>query len=147
MQVWFSIASVRIITLFIYYPISSVSVKHRVCNPSSHCKSRMISTFSTLLFFLLASTGRFFASASPTSSSDLNSRDQVNSEYDYVIIGGGTAGLTVADRLTESGKCMSSISFLHTTSRYTDQAFQDTVLVIEYGEFGNYHHVLLSCRY
>lgn len=38
---------------------------------------------------------------------------QVQNEYDYVIIGGGTAGLTVADRLTEDGKT--------------------TVLVIEYG--------------
>lgn len=25
-------------------------------------------------------------------------------EYDYVIVGGGTAGLTVGDRLTEDGK-------------------------------------------
>ena len=39
---------------------------------------------------------------------------QVQKEYDYVIIGGGTAGLTVADRLTEDGK--------------------STVLVIEYGQ-------------
>jgi ribulose 1,5-bisphosphate synthetase/thiazole synthase len=26
------------------------------------------------------------------------------STYDYIIVGGGTAGLTVADRLTENGK-------------------------------------------
>lgn len=30
----------------------------------------------------------------------------VKPEYDYVIVGGGTAGLTVADRLTENGRCM-----------------------------------------
>lgn len=29
----------------------------------------------------------------------------IKPEYDYIIVGGGTAGLTVADRLTESGKC------------------------------------------
>ena len=29
----------------------------------------------------------------------------VRSEYDYVVVGGGTAGLTVADRLTEDGRC------------------------------------------
>ncbi|KAK0616994.1 GMC oxidoreductase-like protein [Immersiella caudata] len=38
-------------------------------------------------------------------------------EYDYVIVGGGTAGLTVADRLTENGK--------------------NSVLVIEVGTFQN----------
>ena len=38
----------------------------------------------------------------------------VQESYDYVIVGGGTAGLTVADRLTEDGKT--------------------SVLVIEYGE-------------
>lgn len=31
--------------------------------------------------------------------------EDVQDEYDYVIVGGGTAGLTVADRLTESGEC------------------------------------------
>ncbi|KAK3331568.1 hypothetical protein B0T19DRAFT_380035 [Cercophora scortea] len=29
----------------------------------------------------------------------------IKNTYDYVIIGGGTAGLTVGDRLSESGKC------------------------------------------
>ncbi|KAH8588615.1 hypothetical protein B0O99DRAFT_638810 [Bisporella sp. PMI_857] len=41
--------------------------------------------------------------------------EDIEASYDYVIIGGGTAGLTVADRLTEDPKT--------------------TVLVIEYGYF------------
>ncbi|TVY71203.1 Dehydrogenase xptC [Lachnellula suecica] len=43
--------------------------------------------------------------------------DQLHSSYDYIIVGGGTSGLTVADRLTESGKY--------------------SVLVIEYGYFSD----------
>lgn len=45
----------------------------------------------------------------PTTRSISHSRilpgpDDLLSEYDYVVIGGGTSGLTVADRLTENGK-------------------------------------------
>lgn len=36
--------------------------------------------------------------------------------YDYVIVGGGTAGLTLGDRLSEDGK--------------------NSVLVVEYGDLG-----------
>ena len=43
----------------------------------------------------------------------LDGRD-LDEQYDYIIVGGGTAGLTVADRLTEDGKT--------------------TVLVVEYGQ-------------
>jgi choline dehydrogenase len=46
----------------------------------------------------------------------LHGRD-VDEQYDYIIVGGGTAGLTVADRLTEDGK--------------------NTVLVVEYGQLSN----------
>lgn len=31
---------------------------------------------------------------------------KLKAEYDYVVIGGGTSGLTVADRLTEDPKSM-----------------------------------------
>lgn len=46
-----------------------------------------------------------------------HARDVADS-YDYIIVGGGTAGLTVADRLTEDEKT--------------------TVLVIEHGDMGKY---------
>jgi choline dehydrogenase len=41
---------------------------------------------------------------------------EAKESYDYVVVGGGTAGLTVADRLSEDGKT--------------------TVLVVEYGQLG-----------
>lgn len=47
------------------------------------------------------------ATAHPTArsiarSTILDRADDLLPEYDYIIIGGGTAGLTVADRLTEN---------------------------------------------
>ena len=56
----------------------------------------------------------------------LDGRD-VDEEYDYIIVGAGTAGLTVANRLTEDG----------TT----------TVLVVEYGELSMASFFsFVSCR-
>ncbi len=37
-------------------------------------------------------------------------------EYDYIVVGGGTSGLTVADRLSESGQCKFAVSRILTTS-------------------------------
>ncbi len=56
----------------------------------------------------------------------IDSRD-VDKEYDYIIIGGGTSGLTVADRLTEDGA--------------------NTVLVVEYGQLSNYGCLGLLSRF
>ncbi|KAF2466213.1 alcohol oxidase [Lindgomyces ingoldianus] len=54
--------------------------------------------------------------ASFHSANVIRAVEQVKEEYDYVIAGGGTAGLTVGDRLSADGKY--------------------SVLVIEYGIFG-----------
>lgn len=32
-------------------------------------------------------------------------REELRDAYDFVVVGAGTAGLTVADRLSESGEC------------------------------------------
>ena len=56
---------------------------------------------------LLAATGWAVVSALPTRPdyAKIVSRQEVQDEYDYVIVGGVTSGLTVGDRLTENGKC------------------------------------------
>ncbi|KAG4429642.1 hypothetical protein IFR05_014877 [Cadophora sp. M221] len=69
--------------------------------------------------FAFVSFPSTLAAGAPTLQSFkiLNRADQVGETYDYVIVGGGTASLTVGDRLSESGKY--------------------TVLVIEYGVLDN----------
>jgi choline dehydrogenase-like flavoprotein len=51
--------------------------------------------------------------------------DDIREEYDYIIAGAGTAGLTVADRLTADGKT--------------------TVLVVEYCHVGPSRRNILAC--
>jgi choline dehydrogenase len=77
----------------------------------------------SLLSFLLALNGET-SWAYPRDSppwTHIHHRRDLEKSYDYVIIGGGTAGLTVADRLTEDG--------------------ETTVLVIEHGGLGRQHSV------
>ncbi|KAF2113915.1 hypothetical protein BDV96DRAFT_547912 [Lophiotrema nucula] len=73
----------------------------------------------TLLLSILA-----LANAYPSSHgfATIIQRDQLKKEYDYVIAGGGTSGLTVGDRLSEDGKY--------------------SVLVIEYGILDNNPDIL-----
>ena len=57
--------------------------------------------------FLLAALSQLGA-AWPTQSPYANIKTRasdIKDEYDYIVIGGGTTGLTVGDRLTEDGKC------------------------------------------
>ena len=72
---------------------------------------------------ILSLIGVALALVSPTTSAIprgaesptvLTHASQVEDFYDYIIVGAGTAGLTVADRLAENGEI--------------------SVLVIEYGE-------------
>lgn len=52
---------------------------------------------------LCAALGSLAADAHPTFRGRILSRDtDVLSSYDYVVVGGGASGLTVANRLTEN---------------------------------------------
>ncbi|KAI6089371.1 putative GMC oxidoreductase [Hypoxylon rubiginosum] len=66
-----------------------------------------ITTFGVIASLLLATAGPFGEARRGQSELQLrflNGSSQVKPSYDYVIIGAGTAGLTLADRLTADGK-------------------------------------------
>lgn len=98
--------------------------------------SSAFSMFSfSLLFALFVQL-----SAAQQFSHILSRSEDVKSEYDYIIVGGGTAGLTLGDRLTEDGKRKPN----HISIKLkTYSLFIDTVLVIEYGAYGERQNPLL----
>lgn len=57
------------------------------------------------LLGLVASPVVWGLPASALRARHLTNVEELRESYDYVIIGGGTAGLTVGDRLSESGEC------------------------------------------
>ena len=62
-----------------------------------------------------------------------SSRD-LHSSYDHIVVGGRTSSLTVADRLTESGKCLWTLS---NANIQTNLLLIDSVLVVKYGYFSD----------
>lgn len=64
----------------------------------------MVFKASILLLALTSTLVSAYPAASSEYASHIDAR-AVKDEYDYVIVGGGTAGLTVGDRLTADGKC------------------------------------------
>ena len=60
----------------------------------------------------------------------ISSLSQVADSYGYVIVGGGSSGLTVADRLTED-PTSEFVGRITLFNRHTDSV--ETVLVVEYG--------------
>lgn len=65
-------------------------------------RSFMLYFVTRLLSFFLLITGCLSVPVQKIAQLKLSAGD-VNSCYDYIVVGGGTLGLTVADRLSEDG--------------------------------------------
>jgi len=69
------------------------------------------STLNRYLLFVFLLVSHLALAIPSWPALDLQIRDAKNikESYDYIIVGGGTAGLTIADRLTTSGKCLHNL--------------------------------------
>lgn len=68
---------------------------------------------------------------STPSKARIVSRAELSQSYDYIVVGGGTSGLTVADRLTENPR---SAYFYSLAITIVLPFLTETVLVIESGQ-------------
>jgi len=91
-----------------------------------------IATLVACLLLLCGALGGIVPSL-PVGAVLLEHTAQLRPVYDYVIVGGGTSGLVVANRLTENPKSMSSDQHTLYGGQQLTRYFLVNVLVIEYG--------------
>ncbi|PVH96882.1 GMC oxidoreductase [Periconia macrospinosa] len=79
--------------------------------------------FAALIIFLTAFANGALCARSPQLRNIVQRAEDLQADYDFIVVGGGASGLTVADRLTENPNA--------------------SVLVLEYGSFDSHEDAVL----